>query len=1362
MEAPFIALVSKAYIRRAKLKGVVITYNLEVTGGKIETHTTTLYEITLLDRDGNKHVIKAFEIEEICGYINKFDMTDFAKLFPSVSVEQVKRCGGKAELLIGSNYLPLHPHSIDESEGLVLYESKFGTGKLVAGARQNLEGWDVSNAAVRQFANAVILNPRVTRSKAGIDCFTSDDLGIKIPPRCTRCNNVLMNCKECRSDTHELSRIEQQEKRIIKENLQLDPIKQQIETKYPYKADPKCLKDNRKQVIGMTGSLENRLERRNLGDKFNEQVADFLTRNVIEEITPEEMEEWKGPVHYVSINFVEKPDSKSTPVRLTINSSLQYEGQSFNDILMKGPSPTQNMYGIQLRSRTHKILLACDLHKFYHTVFTTSLEKNLRRFVWRNMNRDEEFKTYGFTRVTFGDKPAAAVCAAALQLTAETYSYIDEDAATKIREDSYVDDIVTGAETRKRIEELKESLTEILSKTGFKIKGFISSGDQSNEVVALLGGDLEGHVLGITWNPHTDELSVSVRINLSKKNRGRRPEPDLTYEQIPRILEIKLTRRILLGVVHSCYDVFGLLVPILIQLKIELRNLFSKELNLKWDDEIPEHLKVRWMKMLQLLKSAETVKFKRCIKPEGAVGEPVLIMCNDGSKDAMCCTAHVRWKLESGGYVCVLFAAKARVTPLNRISTPRSEMDSAVMSVRLCNTLILHSGLNFSAIFYILDSLCTLATLHKDTMVLKEYMGNRVSEIVTKSDLEQWSQVKSKDNISDLGTRCNAVLEDISENSEWQNGKRWMALEIDQWPTTQDFQSAKIPEEELIKLHHVNVVASPYSDISLSTLKHKSYNAVLRILATVIKCVKNKSFKIEELTSQDIRNAELFCKQESSKLTEKECNKGKLQSLRPQKDKDGIIVLSSRAHEGLKSHYGNDTFPILTYQDPLSYIWMKTAHEEDHYGVTRTVARSRRRYWIVRARKLANKIRRSCYECRLLDKKMAMQQMAPLPLSRLSVSLPFDVTSLDLFGPILIKDSVKKKTTKKVWGVIFTCASTRAVYMDLTEDYSTDEILTTIRKFVSVRGCPSEMISDQGSQLISAAKEIAELVKDWDWASVASWAATERMKWTVVPAEGQHQNGLSESLIKSVKRTIEHKLKPNVLTFSQLQLMLFEIANLLNSRPISIVTGSNPDEPEPLTPNHLLLGRATGDVPQGPFNNLKSATKRFRAVQELITEWWDSWYRSVLPNLVPCYKWLQRHRSVQVGDVCLIRYGKEKRGRYRLGKVIEAIKGEDNLVRKVILQYKNEGEKVFRTVSRPIHGIAVIVPIEEQTEAKDANEEKDEDQVKSDEENTEDQEKDSMKEDIKNKTPEQGHTCTQTKTFTLNPHAEDFNPINKQ
>ena len=148
---------------------------------------------------------------------------------------------------------------------------------------------------------------------------------------------------------------------------------------------------------------------------------------------------------------------------------------------------------------------------------------------------------------------------------------------------------------------------------------------------------------------------------------------------------------------------------------------------------------------------------------------------------------------------------------------------------------------------------------------------------------------------------------------------------------------------------------------------------------------------------------------------------------------------------------------------------------------------------------------------------------------------------MDLRGPVIICDTVKQRTHKKVWIVIFNCTVTCAMYIDLTEDYNTDAILQTLRHFVCICGCPGEIKSDQGSQLIAAAKEIAELVPKWDWTPIHEWAATKNIKWTLAPAEGQHQNGLSESMVKLTKPSITHKISGNILTFVELQPVLFEI-----------------------------------------------------------------------------------------------------------------------------------------------------------------------------------------------------------------------------
>ena len=124
-------------------------------------------------------------------------------------------------------------------------------------------------------------------------------------------------------------------------------------------------------------------------------------------------------------------------------------------------------------------------------------------------------------------------------------------------------------------------------------------------------------------------------------------------------------------------------------------------------------------------------------------------------------------------------------------------MTSAIMSTRLCKTLIEHGGLEFENIFFILDSTCTMALLKKNTVALKEFMGNRVSEALEVADPKQFFHAKSSDNIADLGTRMDATPADIDLGSPWQCAPAWLKLEFCDWPVTQDCTKAEIPPEEL-------------------------------------------------------------------------------------------------------------------------------------------------------------------------------------------------------------------------------------------------------------------------------------------------------------------------------------------------------------------------------------------------------------------------------------------------------------------------------------------------------------------------------------------------------------------------------------
>lgn len=67
-----------------------------------------------------------------------------------------------------------------------------------------------------------------------------------------------------------------------------------------------------------------------------------------------------------------------------------------------------------------------------------------------------------------------------------------------------------------------------------------------------------------------------------------------------------------------------------------------------------------------------------------------------------------------------------------------------------------------------------------------------------------------------------------------------------------------------------------------------------------------------------------------------------------------------------------------------------------------------------------------------------------------------------------------------MYGVIFNCLSTRAVHVDLAADYSTNKFLMVLRRFVSIRGYPSKLYSDNGPQLVAANEELTNIMKGWN------------------------------------------------------------------------------------------------------------------------------------------------------------------------------------------------------------------------------------------------------------------------------------------
>ena len=155
---------------------------------------------------------------------------------------------------------------------------------------------------------------------------------------------------------------------------------------------------------------------------------------------------------------------------------------------------------------------------------------------------------------------------------------------------------------------------------------------------------------------------------------------------------------------------------------------------------------------------------------------------------------------------------------------------------------------------------------------------------------------------------------------------------------------------------------------------------------------------------------------------------------------------------------------------------------------------------------------------------------------------------------------------------------------------------------MSIRGCPKEFLSDQGTQMVACNKELSVALELTDWSFIEGWCSRKGISWKFVPPQGQHMNGVTESLIKVTKNQLKIALEGKRLNFIETQTALSEISQIMNSRPLGLYArpGTDPLSGGPITPNHLLLGRATAAVPDLHFE--ASLVKRMKFIATCVEE----------------------------------------------------------------------------------------------------------------------------------------------------------------
>jgi len=151
------------------------------------------------------------------------------------------------------------------------------------------------------------------------------------------------------------------------------------------------------------------------------------------------------------------------------------------------------------------------------------------------------------------------------------------------------------------------------------------------------------------------------------------------------------------------------------------------------------------------------------------------------------------------------------------------------------------------------------------------------------------------------------------------------------------------------------------------------------------------------------------------------------------------------------------------------------------------------------------------------------------------------------------------------------------------------------------------------------------------------------------------------------------------LTDEALQTLLCIVKNIINNRPLTVVSG-DPADLEPLTPNHILQLRHGPSLLPGEFVKQDMySRRRWRQVQHLADIFWTRWTKEYLPTLQLRSNWLQRQDNITANSVVLVVDDSLPRNCWLLGHVTKSIPGSDGLVRAIEIKTK------CGMLVRPIH-----------------------------------------------------------------------------
>ncbi|XP_062556622.1 uncharacterized protein LOC134221449 [Armigeres subalbatus] len=486
----------------------------------------------------------------------------------------------------------------------------------------------------------------------------------------------------------------------------------------------------------------------------------------VEEATEDKIKRCFLPHHPVV-----KEASTTTKVRVVFDASCETSsGVSLNDVLLVGPVVQEDLRSIILRSRTKQVLLVSDVEKMFRQILARPTDRPLQSILFR-FAPEEEVAVYELNTVTYGTKPAPFLATRTLQQLAADEADRFPLAARAIREDVYMDDVITGTDEVELAVSTRNQLTEMMQCGGFKLRKWACNVPEvldgvPEENLAIrdpIGIILDPEIvktLGLTWIPYTDTLRFQFAVP-------------------PIEPGVPLTKRQILSQIATLFDPLGLIGATTSSVKIFMQQLWISGNRLDWDQPVPSMVGENWRKFHKELPFLNEIRIDRCvILPRAVLVE--LHCFSDASCKAYGGCVYLRSQDSNGKIMVRLLSSRSKVAPLRCQSIPRLELCGAVLLSQLYGKVKESTKLTVQTFFWT-DSTCVLRWVESPPTTWTTFVANRVAKIQTLTEGWNWRHVPGTDNPADLISR-GMLPEDIVHNALWWEGPGWLKEAPELWP----------------------------------------------------------------------------------------------------------------------------------------------------------------------------------------------------------------------------------------------------------------------------------------------------------------------------------------------------------------------------------------------------------------------------------------------------------------------------------------------------------------------------------------------------------------------------------------------------